>query len=180
MLKQGNPLEARQWISKALTWAPMDPQNWEWYALILLKLEQPRAAFRTATRCLQLDPTRSFPYTIMAEVYRQLGDAPRAVNAWHRYLERNPASVVALMALVDIHAQREERQLLDEAVASLALMKKGGSWREFVERNTADPEWSAYVPDTDRLLLVVACSLEGQGRTVLGTPPSCSGAQQHY
>jgi Tfp pilus assembly protein PilF len=115
------------------------------------RLEQAKIAY---DRAIQLSPDSSFLYRDLAIVERRQGNADRAVEHFARAVELDPSDTLALIAMADLLAERQDYQGADAAYRKAAAIEptpelnaRIASLAERVRESRFPPEFKA-IPES--------------------------------
>lgn len=123
----------------------------EYLSIILLRLKRIPEAMTEAQKALKIEPERTIPLIVLAECYRTLGENGRALQYWKEYIGKNPKSVIAHLALMDLYITMDKKDRYDGMMRRLDRMRGKQSVTDLINYNIRNIEALVYLPSTKRL-----------------------------
>ncbi len=154
-LKKGNTKMAYSYAIKALGINPDSAELHELLSLALLKFDRLKAAMIESQKALNLDPERTIPLAVIAEVFRKRGETEKAIQYWGTFLKKKPQSVNAHLALIELYFLTGQDNLLTKTVDRLMDLKGDKNIRDFISDSTKHARLSVYIPDTEKILNII-------------------------
>src|SRR5262249_2418865 len=93
---QHNQFEAaRQYMKRAVSFAPNEPGLLAWYTALLLEAGQYQDAISAAEHAVQLAPKSAIPLQFLGLAYYDSGRVSDAIKTWNRAQQIQPSEAVA-------------------------------------------------------------------------------------
>jgi tetratricopeptide (TPR) repeat protein len=103
LMKQGRPVEAKDYLAKTLEQDPDSVYLNQRMALLLKDLKDYKTAAEYARKSIELDPDDMEGRIIIAEIYESLGDQESAVREYEKILEADPDQQRARITVASIY-----------------------------------------------------------------------------
>lgn len=159
-LKKGNTTAAYTHITQALEINPHSARQHGLLSLILLRLGRLEAALVESQKTLELNSEDTLPVAVIAEVFREKGETEKAIKQWEAYKKKNPQSVNAHFALIELYSSAGNKELLAETIGRLMDLKGDKNIMNFILDSTQHVGLSAYIPDTERMLAIIRGNIQ--------------------
>jgi len=157
-MKKGNVKAAHDRVSKILEGNHWHVESRELLSFTLLKLGRLEQSLNESQKTLDLNPERTFPLVVMAEVFRKKGENSRAIQYWKKFMVKSPQSITAHLALIDLYFLSGKNNLLTETVDHLMGIK-GGRSLESIVRKGENNKMLVYQPDREKILKIIRKNL---------------------
>ena len=162
-MKKGNVKAAYEHGTSVLKDNPWNIGSRELLSFALLKLCKLEQALSESQKVLALNPERTIPLVIMAEIFRKKGENSRAIQYWKKIIVKGPQNITAHLALIDLYSLSGKNSLLTETVDHLMGIKSGRSL-ESVVRKEENNKMSVYQPDREKILRIIRKNLCNRSR----------------
>jgi len=155
-LRKGNTKKAYSYAIKALGINPDSAELHELLSLALLKFDRLKAAMIESQKALNLDPGRTIPLAVIAEVFRKRGETVKAIEYWETFSKKTPKSVEAHCALIELYYAAGKNNLLTEMIGQLLNLQGEKDLRHFIDDTTHSARVSVYIPDTEKIVSIIS------------------------
>jgi tetratricopeptide (TPR) repeat protein len=155
-LKKGNTKKAYSYAMKALGINHDSAELHELLSLALLKFDRLNAAMIESQKALNLDPERTIPLAVIAEVFRKKGETGKAIQYWETFSKNNPKSVEAHCALIELYSEAGKNNLLTEMIGQLLNLQGEKDIRHFIDDTTHRAPVPVYIPDTEKIVSIIS------------------------
>jgi tetratricopeptide (TPR) repeat protein len=134
---------------------PNNPELNEIFCLILFKENNFKEAELYANKSLMNNLSSTFPLPFLAETARKRGNIRSAVSLWKLYQQSDPLNPYANLALIELYAQMNNKELLNEELSKLFCFKKTRSLSFYLKEISRKKNLLVYIPNTVKIQAIV-------------------------
>ncbi len=156
-LKQGKTDEAYNLVYNALCVSPpaymaILTKN---LSIICFKQGKIDQCIKYAKEVLKLRPNSIEIYKILGSAYKKNIKYKEATNSWEKFLNKNPDSFPANLALAEIYFLTNKQQKLKKTVNSIIFLSGKESVKSKIDKIIQKKELSTYIPDYTLLSFII-------------------------
>jgi tetratricopeptide (TPR) repeat protein len=150
-LALGNENDAAAELNTALAHWPKNPDLNALSGLILVRQGRCDEALQAAKKAIAVEPLNLAAIAVLGRGHQCKGNYATAIDFWKTFVKREPRSLYAILALIELYDLEGDNLALRRYLNRLMTIGKRKPLDKILEMAVRESSLSPYIPDVDRI-----------------------------
>jgi tetratricopeptide (TPR) repeat protein len=147
----GNENDAAAELNTALAHWPKNPDLNALSGLILVRQGRCDEALQAAKKAIAVEPLNLAAIAVLGRGHQCKGNYATAIDFWKTFVKREPRSLYAILALIELYDLEGDNLALRRYLNRLMTIGKRKPLDKILEMAVRESSLSPYIPDVDRI-----------------------------